>query len=354
MRKKDVCILVEGYMDVIIANQAGFENVVATSGTALTPYQLRILKRYSNNLLTAFDMDVAGDTATKRGIDLAQAQGFNIKVVTMSQDTDPADIISENPKDWQNFLEQAKSIHDFYFENTLSRFDKNALEGKKEISKILLPVIKRIPNRIEQTLWIQSLTKTLGVKEEDVLEELKKIALPPNEFATGQGIEQIVKDTTSLPQKTRKELLEERLAILIIKSPKNLDLIKEEDFEIFSPQVSQLVNHFKKEGVNLNRTFPTELNDLVNLLSLRAEIEPSFVPLTGGTSEGKEIDVETEKEFRSCLKEIRTLIIKNKLDGISKEIKKAEEEKDFEKVQQLVQKFNHHSKSWNDLEISEI
>ncbi len=329
VRKKDACILVEGYVDAIMANQAGFENVVATSGTALTPYQLKILKRYSDNLLTAFDMDIAGDSATKRGIDLAQTQGFGIKVITMPKDSDPADIISKDPNDWQSFLEKAKSIHDFYFENTLSRFDKDTLEGKKEISKVLLPIIKKIPNKIEQTYWVQSLTKTLGVREDDILTELKKTKVEQTE------IEKFIEKATSPLQKTRKELLEERLAVLIIKSSKNLDLINEEFLKLFSPQAIEIINFLKNNNID---NVPDKLTDRINYLSLKAEVE--------------EDDVGAEEEFESCLKEIKTLAVKDKLSEISQEIKKAEGEKNFEKVQELMQEFNNHSKSRSDLEIA--
>ena len=328
IRKKDACILVEGYLDVIMANQAGFENVVATSGTALTPYQLKILKRYSDNLLTAFDMDIAGNSATKRGIDLAQSHGFSIKIVTMPEGKDPADVVFEDVNKWQSLVERAKSIHDFYFENTLSKFDKNTLEGKKEISKALLPIIKRIPNKIEQSIWIQDLARTLEVKEEDVLEELGKVRL--DNLVETKGVGQHLQKNPSA-QKTRKELLEERLAILVIKFPEKLNLVKEEDFQLFSPQAKEILNCLKEN----------KQTDQINYLSLKAEIEPVFA------------EVAVDREFEDCFKELKTLVIKDKLDKISQEIKKAEQEKNIDKVHKLVQQFNQCSKSWSDLELSE-
>src|SRR6185369_16368116 len=77
IRKENQCVVTEGYTDVIMCHQAGYENTVAASGTALTAGHLTILKRYSENLVLAFDMDVAGEGATKRGINGAQEQGFN-------------------------------------------------------------------------------------------------------------------------------------------------------------------------------------------------------------------------------------------------------------------------------------
>jgi DNA primase len=338
IRKKDFCILVEGYTDVILSNQAGLENVVSTSGTALTPYQLKILKRYSENLYTCFDMDIAGDSATKRGIDLAQLQGFNIKIVTLPENLDPADVISKDQKDFEKLIGNAISILDFYFRNTFSRFDKKIPEGKKEISKILLPVIKRIPNKIEQAFWVQKLAKELEVKEESVAEELKKVKFEEERY--GLEPEEIV----NLPPKSRKELLEERTLTLILKNPQHLNLITEDILintkerpSFISLKSLEILTNIKKElNFPLENLTPEAL-DFFNYISLKSEIE--------------EIDEkELQKEINLCIKEIKSLEIKNKLSEISKEMRKAEGEKNLPETQKLLEEFNSCSKTLRDLE----
>jgi len=329
IRKKNFCVLVEGYIDLIMAFQAGFENVVATSGTALTPFQLRILKRYSENLITAFDMDVAGDTATKRGIDLAQVQGFNVKIAVLPEGMDPADLIQKNSKAWEEKIKNAKSIMDFYFESTLSKLDKATPEGKGEISKVLLPVIKRIPNRIVQSHWTNKLAKELETKEEKIEEELKKVKF--DGYSKVYGIEP--EEMKNLPVKSRKELIEERLVILFLKSPKCLENIEEKHIvEICSPPIKEILNNLKKNPNCNFQKFPPEIKNLFNSLSLKSEIE-----------EIEEKNISPEIEY--CLREVQIIENKNKLNEISKDIKKAEEEKDSKKIEELTKQFNSLIKS---------
>jgi len=326
MRRRDVCVLVEGYTDVIMSHQAGIANVVATSGTALSPYQLKTLKRYSENLILGFDMDVAGDSATKRGIDLAQSQGFNIKIVRLQAGKDAADIISKNQKDWETALVEAKSILDFYFETAFSAKNPKTPEGKKEISKILLPVLKRIPNQIEKSFWLQKLSKNLEVREEDLREELKKAKL--SEEIYGLEPEELV----NLPQKSRRELLEERLMVIVLKSGnKKINLVEEEKISHFSPETQEILTNLKKDPNFSPEKLSPKVQNYFSYLSLKAEVE-----------EIEEKDI--EPEIKICLKEIQSLEIKNKLDELSKEIKKAEEEKNFKKIEKLIQEFNEFAK----------
>ena len=280
-------------------------------------------------------MDLAGETATKRGIDLAQTQGFNIKVVRLPEGKDPAEIIKINPQAWGKAINSAVSILDFYFETAFENRDPKTPEGKKEISRILLPPIKRIPNKIEQSHWIQKLAEKLEAKEEDVEEELRKVKLEEEIY----GLEP--EETINLPHKTRKDLLEERLLTLILKSPENINLISAEKIPCFSPPFQEvlikLIENKKPES------------ELFNYLSLKAEIDETSSHLPPhSTSQSSAIEEVEEKEIlpeiQFCLKEIQSLEIKSKLDLLSQEIKKAEGEKDAKKIEKLTQEFNQLSK----------
>jgi len=329
IRKKDFCILVEGYTDVILSHQAGFQNTVATSGTALTFFQLKILKRYSQNLITAFDMDIAGDSATRRGIDLAQEQDFQIKVITMPAGKDPADIVSKSPKEWQKLIDSAKSILDFYFDSAFQKFDKDSPEGKRGISKALLSAIVKIPSKILQSHWTQKLAKGLKVSEESVIQELKKVFQRDGRDYTGirpSEEKEISKEIKR--EKTRKQAIEEKLLSLISKSPDKLKLLNETHISLFSPRCQEALKCLKTKKIELS----PDMKEFLDVLSLRAEIEEESVP---------------EKEFQICLNELITLCTKDKLEEISKNIQNAEENNDKKKIKELTEEFNKVIKDLN-------
>src|SRR3989338_6558560 len=172
IKKDNLAVAVEGQMDVLAAWQAGTKNVIATSGTALTLDQLQIIKRYTDSLSIAFDADLAGQSAAKRGIDLALGQELNVKVIVLQQGKDPDECIKNNPGDWLAAVKQAKSIMEYYFEQTLSRVNLHQVEGKKEAAKILLPIIAKIGNKIEQAHWLQKLAELLQVSESVLREKI--------------------------------------------------------------------------------------------------------------------------------------------------------------------------------------
>ena len=328
IRQKDACILVEGYTDVIMSHQAGVKNVVAVSGTALTPYHLKLLKRYSDNLLTAFDMDVAGDTATKRGIDLAQRQGFNIKVISLPEGLDPADVILHHPEDWKNLIERAKSMLDFYFDNAFSKFDPKTPEGKKEIAKILIPVLKRIPNEIEASHWVGELAKRLGVKEETVYQEMAKHQKEEEVFEAEE-------EKTKEESKSREAKLEERILCLLVRFPELLKEINLESLDYFSEKPKEILKKMQEEKENFKgEGLKPETKEYLDYIYLKSEVDEDF----------QEEKKEVLRELKTSLKELQILYIKKHLNGLSEQIRQAEEEKDQKKIQKLMEEFNSLSK----------
>ena len=330
IRKQDSCILVEGYMDVILPTQTKTKNVVATSGTALTPFHLQLLKRYSENLILAFDMDVAGNLATKRGIELALSQGFNIKIVRLQKGQDPADIAKEDPLAWEKALADSSSIIDYYFETTLSQFDKTTAEGKKKVGDVLLNIISKLPNKIEQTHWIQRLAEVLGVKEEVIMHELAKVKKDP----TGAFQNQQVSAIHQGGGKGRRELIEERILTLLFCDFENLKKLKEKDIQQMSSKTQEIILGLKKtenlEFSSLEKIFSEETLKIVKHIALLADF--------------KNDEEEPEDEFHLCLKSLTIFSLKERLEEIIKEIRRAERAQESLKLDLLLKEFHEITK----------
>jgi len=174
IRKRDFCILVEGQMDAISSYRVGVTNVVATSGTALTDKQLTLIKRYTSNLVLAFDVDIAGADATKRGIDLALLQGFNVKVATLQGGKDPDDLCRENPKAWGQALKGSRGIVDYYIHKSTRDRDMSQVESKKHVANTVLPEIARLLEPVEQTHYLQRLSRLLAMDESVLRRSMEK------------------------------------------------------------------------------------------------------------------------------------------------------------------------------------
>ena len=305
IREHDNCILVEGYTDVIMAHQTGTENVLAVSGTALTEHQLDIVRRYSENLTTLFDMDIAGDAATKRGIDIAQKKGFNIKVITLPEGKDPAEIIQKDESKWKKAIERTLSIGDFYFETALRQFDKKTSEGIKNISRVLLPMISQIPNRIEQSFWVRKLAAELACPETVVWQDLEKVEVPSSPSAPSAE----VKSGVSIEQsgKTKSDILCERMILLATKDRSCLDSLKKSDVTLFDKKLLP-GNVFLK--VYFSKVFNDEEKEYMNGLLFQEEIFPTFSQLS-----------DFKLEFAACLDSLRRIALKGKLFALEREMK---------------------------------
>jgi len=323
VRKSNACVLVEGYTDVIMSVQAGVENVAASSGTALTPQQLQILKRFTDNIILGYDMDLAGDTANSRGIEMALGLGFNVSVARPPyEDKDPADVIAINPEAWREAVAKPKAIMDFYFERAFAGQEAATPQGKRRIADLLLPHIKRVTNTIEQSYWLQKLARDLCVREEDLRIELKRVKL--NQYT---AVPQSAKREVRV--KSRKERLEERILVLLIKFPETAAKIDEAVLSFFSENGRQIIEALKNGKVD-GVGFEGQLRDYFNNLAMIAESE---------TVDKKDAEEEIECHLFGD-NGVRDMQLKEKHLRLIQEVRKAEAAGDQEAAGKLKEQIN--------------
>lgn len=177
IKEKDSAIVVEGYMDTVMCFQGGYKNVVASSGTALTQNQLKLLKRYTQNLYFAFDMDEAGFEATKRAYINALDLDMNVKVVSIAE-KDPADCIKGDPKVFEKALSSAKPFMEFYFDRIFKKFDSSDISGRQSIFSEVLPFLKIMTNKVHQDFYVRMFANLVSMKESKVYDEISRLSLP--------------------------------------------------------------------------------------------------------------------------------------------------------------------------------
>jgi DNA primase len=193
---EDRVVIVEGYMDVMQAHQAGFSNVVAQMGTALTEPQLKQLQRYTKRLVLALDPDAAGISATLRGVEVAQETleqewepvfdprglvgyesrlGTEIRVLRLPSGQDPDDLIREAPQRWTELVEGAASVVDFYLQVLMEGLDLDDTRAKARVVDTLLPVLRAVANPVEREDYAQKIARSLQVSAQSVLTRLHGI-----------------------------------------------------------------------------------------------------------------------------------------------------------------------------------
>jgi DNA primase len=329
IRQADSCILVEGQMDVVMSHQAGVKNAVAVSGTALTPYHLTMIKRLADKVVTAFDMDPAGGMATKRGVDLALREGFEVRVAVvrggpMTPDgirvnKDPADLVRDDPAHWQKAASETKHIIDYYLEMLAAKYNGDLRELRKRTGELVLPYIGMLSSEMERAHWVAEVARRVGLKEEPIWEELKKMnSLRPSTSAPTRAPAAVVAST-------RKRLLEERIVGLL--AWKGSDFAKNISVsaEVFSPELQPILTAALGGEIEPHR-------DHLNRLALQAEL------LYNETS--NDLEGELTSLCLSLNKEHSKVLFANIMD----QVRQAELTNDHAKLTELTNQANELSR----------
>lgn len=234
--KEDTLILAEGYMDVIALHQGGFGNAVATLGTALTGEQARLISQYAGTVVIAYDSDGAGQTATRRAINIFGEIGMRVKVLSMSGAKDPDEYIKKfGSQRFRMLIEGSSSAMDFEIEKLRGKYDLGSAEGKVGYLKEFVSFMAGIQNEIERDVYVSRVAEELRVEKSTLLLQISHTIRQRERSAKKKQARDL--STFAVDPKTRLDpersrhikaaLAEERLIALLFKNPDYRDFIME-------------------------------------------------------------------------------------------------------------------------------
>ena len=327
---EDSVIIVEGYLDFLRPFHAGVHNVVASLGTALTQDQIRLIRRYTKNVVMLFDMDTAGQMATLRSLDLLLEEDMNVRVATLAQDEDPDSfILKYGVALFRKSIEEAQGLFDFKLKRLMAQHNVKTIEGRGKICQEIIPTIDKIPSEVVRDGYTRELAARLNVKEEIILKERQRILgkIPARSGSVQENSQRAGKKAVHTDEQCLLKLMlldpkwvaaaRETLLPQELKD-RTVRLIIEKAYELLSTgkevDAASLVTCFDDEGMR------------------------SFV--TASAQEDGTVKGDRERIFKDCLGRIRSSRQKTERQRVLEEIQSAEKAGDSEKVRQFQNEFN--------------
>jgi DNA primase len=328
IRESDFVVVVEGYLDLIMPYQEGLRNIVASLGTALTYEQARLIKRYTHNVVMIYDPDDAGELATLRTLDIFVEEGMNVKVVSLPEGFDPDLFVRKNGiEKFKDNIAQAQSLFDYKLKVLKSRYSIKEIEGKARVSSEMLLTINKFKNAVVKSEYIKRLAEELNIKEEALLEELKKIK--NDRPYTDSGVQG--------PGKTLNINATEKLLIkLMLEEVQLINHIRQhlEPADFQDERISRIVSLMfdlleQGKSVEPNRL----MNHLEDEEIMQVICETTFLP---------EVSTQNKEEVvEDCIRRLKTQKVKLKRQQLHDQIKLAQHLGDEEKLQSLIREFDN-------------
>ncbi|HSO88808.1 MAG TPA: DNA primase [Draconibacterium sp.] len=365
--KSDKCYLVEGYTDVLSMHQAGIENVVASSGTALTVDQIRLIKRFTSNITIIYDGDEAGIKASLRGIDLVLEEGMNVKVLLLPDKEDPDSFAKKmGASGFVNYIHENETDFIQFKIRLLLKSTENDPVAKARLISDVIRSVAVIPDTITRSVYIKECSKLLDVNEEVLYTEVQKQKRKQSDDLKVNGIREQTRKAARQPEIPKEieisQFLEEELVFLrfLLKfsrfplfelegeTPGETELISVGEFMITELEKDDLISQnelfriiFKEVKENLeNASFDPwkyfvfhpngEVSKLATDLLSEKFIESNIWKRGGGFTEREEdiLDLLVPK----IINEYKARKIRLMLPAIEDEINRAYLENDFDKV----------------------
>ena len=370
IKRADRCILVEGNMDTLMSYQAGVKNVVATSGTALTPHHLRLLQRYTKDLGFCFDTDQAGAAATRRGIGLALAGQFNIRVLELAdrECKDPADYVKRYGAGWIDAVSSAKPVIDYYFDRARRAYDPTSAESKKSIIAAVAPFVKRLSSKVERSHWIAQLSALLRTPEDAISSDVMSFKDPVLDLPDGGRDDRNgasvsdagSKEIVSGPAVPRDlpDIVNEAFLSVVLRDP---SLFREElpsvPYELLHPRTAETL---RRISALLARAKDPDGPDTFLFADLAAGYsESEALPLEFANLRSQELwkgfsDDQLKAEFQTLLNAVRKRALSTRLTELQFDVKEAENAKDTVKLENLSREFQELVVQLAGLNISNV